>query len=55
MRQGVLGHGEHLQDVGPEQGLHVVQINLLEVLTHELLERIVDQDIDPAESRQLLR
>lgn len=55
VRQCELGYGKHLQDIGPEQRLDLVQINLLEVLAHELLGSIVDQNIDSAESGKLLR
>ena len=44
VRQCELGYGKHLQDIGPEQRLDLVQINLLEVLAHELLGSIVDQN-----------
>lgn len=35
--QCILCHGKHLQDVTAERTLDIVEINILQVLTHHLL------------------
>jgi len=46
VRQGVFGHGEDLEDVAAERALDVVEVDLGEVVAHQLLRRVVDEDVD---------
>ena len=43
-------HMEIAVDIGLEDGLHRVRVKLGDILTHMLLGRIVDEDVDLAES-----
>lgn len=54
MRQGVFGHGKHLQDVAAERALDVVEVDFGKVLAHDLFGRVVDEDVDDAEGRDML-
>lgn len=47
MRNRVFGNRERLQDIAPERTLNIIEIDILEVLAHNLLPSIVDQNIDP--------
>jgi hypothetical protein len=48
MMKCILGHSKDLKNIAPESTLHIIQINILEVLTHKLLPSIIHQDIDLA-------
>lgn len=42
----ILCHGKDLKNVASERTLDVIQIDVLEILTHDLLGSVVDQDMD---------
>lgn len=46
VRYGVLGHGEHLQDVAAERALDGVQVDVRDVRAHHLLRGVVHQHVD---------
>ena len=48
MVKSIFRHGKDLKDVASESALDILQINILEVLAHDLLRSIVDQDVDLA-------
>lgn len=50
MREGKLGQGKHLHNVRLKDILDLIEINLFEIRTHELLRGVVDEDIDSTES-----
>lgn len=43
-----LGQSEHSQNVTSESTLHILQIDILNLLAHDLLRSVVDQDIQSA-------
>jgi hypothetical protein len=45
MRKRVFCYGEHLQDIATEGAFHVLQVDLREILTHDLLGCVVHQDV----------
>ena len=46
MRNSIFSHGEHLDDVGVEDILNLIKVDISDVFTHVLLRGIVDEDID---------
>lgn len=54
MRHRILGHGKHLQDIAPKRALHNVQINLCNVVAHDLLRGIVHQHVQRAKGLDVL-
>jgi len=50
VREGVFGHGEHLQYVAAEGALDVGEVDLGKVLAHDLLRGVVDEDVQFAEA-----
>lgn len=46
MRNSIFSHGEHLEDVGVEDILNLIKVDISDVFTHILLRGIVDEDID---------
>lgn len=54
MRNGVLSHGKHLQNVAPESTLNVVEIDVGKVGALYLFRGVVDEDIDLSVSGLML-
>lgn len=48
MMKRILRHSEDLKNITSESTLHIIQINILKVLTHQLLPSIIHQDINLA-------
>lgn len=46
MRNSIFSHGEHLENVGVEDILNLIKVDISDVFTHVLLRGIVDEDID---------
>lgn len=44
----ILGHSKDLKNVTSERTLDVIQVDVLEILTHDLLSSVVDQNMDYA-------
>jgi hypothetical protein len=44
--ESILCHSKDLKNVASERTLDVIQIDILEILTHDLLPSVVDQDMD---------
>jgi hypothetical protein len=54
MRHRIFRHSKHLQNVAPKRALHVIQINLANVVAHNLLRGIVDQHMQRAKFLHVL-
>lgn len=52
--KSIFRHGKDLKDVASESTLDILQIDVLEVLAHDLLRSIVDQDVDLAKLFDML-
>lgn len=46
MRNSIFSHGEHLDDVGVEDILNLIKVDISDVFTHILLRGIINEDID---------
>jgi hypothetical protein len=46
MVKSIFRHGKDLEDVASESTLDILQIDILEILTHDLLASVVDQHIN---------
>lgn len=54
MRHRILRHSKHLQNIAPKGALHIIQVNLGNVVAHNLLRGIVDQHVQRAELLHML-
>ena len=43
-----LGQSKHSENVGPERALHIVQVDILNGLAHDLLTGVVHENVQPA-------
>jgi hypothetical protein len=54
MRHRIFSHGKHLQDIAPKSTLHIIEINLANVVAHHLLRGIIDEHVEGAEFLHVL-
>lgn len=54
MRHSILCNSKHLQDIAPKGALHQVEVNLANVVAHDLFRGVVDKDVEGAELLHVL-
>lgn len=54
MRESVFRHSKHLQDIAAKCAFHIVEINLGEIVAHDLLRGIVDENMDLVKAFDML-
>lgn len=54
MRHSILCNSKHLQNITPKSTLHHIKINLRNVLAHDLLRGVVDEDVQRTEFLHVL-
>lgn len=54
MRHSILCNSKHLQNITPKSTLHHIKINISNVLAHDLLRGVVDEDVQRTEFLHVL-